>query len=119
MDSGRIQLHMDFPINLWISLRVVANYTGNKDRKQKRTGKNGASSLVFFRGCNKAKGVHITADMGSFCPGVISGSQAAVSKAIQGRKTFFTVSAPLGQFSHRVAMSVCLDVCVRYGLQFF
>ena len=31
----------------------------------------------------------------------------------------FTNSAPLGRVSHRVAMSVCLSVCLRHWVQFF
>ena len=31
----------------------------------------------------------------------------------------FTESASLGQFSHRVAGSVCQDVCLRHRVQFF
>ena len=39
------------------------------------------------------------------------------------KKIFFTNSAPLGRVGHRVAMSVCGDVCVsvclRHRVQFF
>ena len=48
-----------------------------------------------------------------------SGWTAVFKRKLDLSHSIFTNSAPLGRVGHRVAMSVCVSVCLRHRVQLF